>query len=142
MSKRVEKRKVNKSLKAWVTFVKKVQKEEKLNYKDALHRAKLRKDKGEKWMTGGESKENKNIYEVSERFDDNLNNPMGEEKVVEEFNSPDKMEEETVEEMEDQIPNENSMMGGKKKRRTMRKLNKGGRRKTARSVKRGVSRRH
>jgi len=47
------KRKVNKSLKAWVTFVKKVQKEEKLNYKEAIHRAKVRKDKGEKWMTGG-----------------------------------------------------------------------------------------
>ena len=47
------KRKVNKSLKAWVAFVKKVQKEEKLSYKDAIHRAKVRKDKGEKWMTGG-----------------------------------------------------------------------------------------
>ena len=47
------KRKVNKSLKAWVTFVKKVQKEEKLSYKDAIHRAKVRKDKGEKWMSGG-----------------------------------------------------------------------------------------
>jgi len=47
------KRKVNKSLKDWVAFVKKVQKEEKLSYKDAIHRAKQRKDKGEKWMTGG-----------------------------------------------------------------------------------------
>jgi hypothetical protein len=48
------KRKINKSLKAWVAFVKKVQKEEKLDYKQAIHRAKVRKDKGEKWMTGGE----------------------------------------------------------------------------------------
>jgi hypothetical protein len=48
------KRKVNKSLKAWVSFVKKVQKEEKLSYKDAIHRAKVRKDKGEKWMVGGD----------------------------------------------------------------------------------------
>ena len=47
------KRKVNKGLKDWVTFVKKVQREEKLSYKDAIHRAKVRKDKGEKWMTGG-----------------------------------------------------------------------------------------
>jgi hypothetical protein len=47
------KRKVNKSLKAWVAFVKRVQKEEKLSYKDAIHRAKQRKDKGEKWMKGG-----------------------------------------------------------------------------------------
>ena len=49
------KRKVNKSLKAWVAFVKKVQKEEKLSYKDAIHRAKQRKDKGEKWMIGGKA---------------------------------------------------------------------------------------
>ena len=48
------KRKVNNSLKAWVTFVKRVQKQEKLTYKDAIHRAKVRKDKGEKWMHGGE----------------------------------------------------------------------------------------
>lgn len=48
------KRKVNKGLKDWVTFVKKVQKEEKLSYKDAIHRAKIRKDKGEKWMSGGQ----------------------------------------------------------------------------------------
>ena len=56
------KRKVNKSLKAWVTFVKKVQKEEKLNYKEAIHRAKVRKDKGEKWMTGGN-------YSASDQMD-------------------------------------------------------------------------
>ena len=51
-------RRVNKSFKAWVTFVKKVQKEEKLSYKDAIPRAKIRKDKGEKWMTGGETRSN------------------------------------------------------------------------------------
>ena len=49
------KRKVNKTLKAWVAFVKKVQKEEKLSYKDAITRAKQRKDKGEKWMSGGDT---------------------------------------------------------------------------------------
>lgn len=54
MSQTGGKRKVNKSLKAWVAFVKKVQREEKLSYKDAIRRAKERKDKGEKWMTGGQ----------------------------------------------------------------------------------------
>jgi hypothetical protein len=49
------KRKVNKSLKSWVAFVKKVQKQEKLSYKEAIHRAKVRKDKGEKWMKGGDA---------------------------------------------------------------------------------------
>jgi hypothetical protein len=53
MSQTGGKRKVNKSLKAWVAFIKKVQREEKLSYKDAMKRAKQRKDKGEKWMTGG-----------------------------------------------------------------------------------------
>ncbi len=46
-------RKANKSLKDWVAFIKKVQKEEKLSYPDAMKRAKVRKDKGEKWKIGG-----------------------------------------------------------------------------------------
>ena len=48
------KRKQNKSLKAWVAFVKKVANEEKITYRDAMMRAKVRKDNGEKWMKGGE----------------------------------------------------------------------------------------
>jgi hypothetical protein len=60
------KRKVNKSLKAWVTFVKKVQKEEKLSYKDAIHRAKVRKDKGEKWMMGGNMEDIIDDEEIAE----------------------------------------------------------------------------
>jgi len=62
------KRKVNKSLKSWVAFVKRVQKEEKLNYKEAIHRAKVRKDKGEKWMMkGGDGEEE--VVEVEETPD-------------------------------------------------------------------------
>jgi hypothetical protein len=45
----------NASLRAWVTFVKKVQREEGLSYRDAMSRAKKRKDRGEKWMSGGGS---------------------------------------------------------------------------------------
>ena len=47
------KRHGNASLRSWVTFVKKVAKEENLSYRDAMMRAKARKDKGEKWMKGG-----------------------------------------------------------------------------------------
>jgi hypothetical protein len=47
-------KKKNKTLMAWVTFVKKVAKEEKLPYRDAMMRAKVRKNKGEKWMKGGD----------------------------------------------------------------------------------------
>ena len=49
-----KKRHGNSSLKAWVKFVKKVAKEEKLPYGAAMKRAKVRKDKGEKWMMGGQ----------------------------------------------------------------------------------------
>ena len=49
-----KKRHGNKSLTAWVKFVKKVAREEKLPYRDAMMRAKVRKDKGEKWMSGGD----------------------------------------------------------------------------------------
>lgn len=69
------KRKVNKGLKDWVTFVKKVQKEEKISYKDAIHRAKERKDKGEKWMSGGgySTTSSSSSYELEPVFDTNLN---------------------------------------------------------------------
>ena len=50
--KRKSKRRVNPALGKWVAFVKKVQKEEKISYKEAMTRAKARKDKGEKWMGG------------------------------------------------------------------------------------------
>ena len=46
-------RKTNKALTKWVAFVKKVQKEEKIGYSEAMKRAKVRKDHGEKWMGGG-----------------------------------------------------------------------------------------
>jgi hypothetical protein len=48
------KRRANKSLKQWVAFVKKVAKEEGLEYRKAMMRAKARADKGEKWQKGGE----------------------------------------------------------------------------------------
>lgn len=47
-------RKGNKSLTSWVAFVKKVAREEKIPYGKAMKRAAVRKNKGEKWMTGGQ----------------------------------------------------------------------------------------
>jgi hypothetical protein len=46
-------RKANNSLKSWVKFVKRVQKEEGGSYKEAMMSAKARKDKGANWMIGG-----------------------------------------------------------------------------------------
>ena len=51
------KRHGNASLRAWVTFVKKVQKEEGIGYKEAMSVAKKRKDGGEKWRGGGNDDE-------------------------------------------------------------------------------------
>lgn len=59
------KRHGNASLRAWVTFVKKVQREEKVSYKEAMMRAKKRKDKGEKWRGG----DGEVVVEEEEKYD-------------------------------------------------------------------------
>jgi hypothetical protein len=110
------KRKVNKGLKDWVTFVKKVQKEENISYPDAIHRAKERKDKGEKWMTGGNSPPSPVLILDTETSSNNTSSPVTSSSV----NSP--------------------LMGGKK-RRTMRK-SKCTKRKTARKSGSRKTRRH
>jgi hypothetical protein len=65
--------KANKSLKAWVAFVKSVQKKYNLSYKDAIHKAKKLKDSGTDWMNkglksmkGGEGEEVEDVEEVEE----------------------------------------------------------------------------
>jgi len=68
-----KKRRGNASLRAWVTFVKKVQKEENISYKEAMMRAKKRKDKGEKWRGGGyedEEMSGDEEMEVDEEMED------------------------------------------------------------------------
>ena len=147
------KRKVNKGLKDWVTFVKKVQKEEKLSYKDAIHRAKIRKDKGEKWMSGGSSSSSSSssasfvggegtstsIPTVSaltntQPVDENANVSVGDDVPIDE-NTPYP------------TPEDMNAMGGRR-RRTMRRSRGKGRSRSkgrGRSVRRGrgrVSRRH
>ena len=121
------KRKVNKSLKAWVTFVKKVQKEEKLSYKDAIHRAKIRKDKGEKWMTGGDGTEpiSTLTMETKETFE---TVPL------------DDTEDEVV--LGETIVGDQLAKGGKRRRRTMRRSRGRGRGRTARRSRGRASRRH
>jgi hypothetical protein len=116
------KRKQNKSLKAWVAFVKKVQKEEKLSYKDAIHRAKVRKDKGEKWMMGGSTPDGLTTtpmdIDEEEMVDDNaMGQPMEvDEQIVE---TPADAEVDLA----DTVVGEqmNTATYGGKRRRTMRK---------------------
>lgn len=108
------KRHANKSLKAWVSFVKKVQDEEGLSYKDAIHRAKERKDKGESWMAGGADTEEEVSVEMT---------PEGETM-----------------EMTEEVIKTPTMEGGKK-RRTRRRGNKAIKRTRSRSAKKARSHR-
>jgi len=121
------KRKVNKSLKAWVAFVKKVQKEEKLSYKEAIHRAKVRKDKGEKWMKGGADTPDEAI-EAIEVKEEKKTTPESEGVV------------EATTFMEEEPPMNDDMMGGRRRRRSMRRRRSARRGRTMR--RRRASRRH
>lgn len=115
------KRKVNKSLKAWVAFVKKVQREEKLSYKEAIHRAKQRKDKGEKWMKGGDGEDSPTSSEPEDDMTETIDiedGPAGEEIMMDE---------------------DEEMAGGRRRRRTMRR-SRSARRSRRRSHGRGRSR--
>lgn len=89
-----KKRRGNASLRAWVTFVKKVQKEENISYKEAMMRAKKRKDNGEKWRGG-------------RPFEEDMSSDSGD---VNEMEAEGEIEEAEMEEME----------GGKRRRRTRR----------------------
>ena len=113
------KRKVNKGLKDWVTFVKKVQKEENLSYKDAIHRAKQRKDKGEKWMTGGNS------------------SVMGMDK----DNNMDMGKDNNMDMGKDNNMDMGISRGGRRRRRTMRRTRGRGRGRTVRRSRGRASRR-
>ena len=112
------KRKVNNGLKAWVTFVKKVQKEEDLSYKEAIHRAKVRKDKGEKWMKGG----SKDIW--NDKGGGGSPTDMGEENMSMSMSDMD-------EDKRKKDENEDIITGGRR-RRTMRRRSSRRRRSTRR----------
>ena len=117
------KRKVNKSLKAWVAFVKKVQREEKLSYKDAIHRAKVRKDKGEKWMKGGDGN-------MEEEMAGGRRRSMAGGDDQEEMDIDVSVDEPQMDMYDEQMDDDEPQMGGRR-RRTMRRR-RGSRRRTMR----------
>ena len=108
--------KVNKSLKAWVLFVKSVQKKYKLSYKDAIHKAKELKDSGVDWMKKG------------------LKMKGGDGDEPEEIEIDEEIIEEPAEESEEQ----EELEGGRKHKRRTRKRRSSFRRSRSRS--RGRSR--
>lgn len=126
------KRKINKSLKAWITFVKKVQKEEKLSYKDAIHRAKVRKDKGEKWMTGGQGTTGEMTITTAATAGDEF-------QTVPLTTTPGE-EGDLLGVVGEQMANPSN--GGKRRRRTMRRTRGGRRSRASRRARGRASRRH
>ena len=136
------KRHGNASLRAWVTFVKKVAKEEKLSYRDAMMRAKARKDKGEKWMKGGENTPMEVMKEgdipmdmevmkegdTVSMTDMNMMNPTA--NMGMEIKDADM-------EMDDAVKSPDDMMGGRRRRRSGRKTH----RKKSNKKRRGTRRR-
>jgi len=137
------KRKVNKSLKAWVAFVKKVQKEEKLSYKDAIHRAKVRKDKGEKWMTGGgdieEFVEDQAVTSTMSGGRRRRKSMRGGEDTVDIEEAVVGMEADDGTEEDVGMMEEDVSYGGKRRRRTMRR-SRGRGRSRGRTMRRGRGR--
>jgi hypothetical protein len=109
--------KVNKSLKAWVAFVKSVQKKYKLTYRDAIHKAKELKDSGADWMNKG------------------LKSMKGGEG---EGEGEEEVDVEVEEEMPETEGPEEKMDGGRRRRRRTRK-NRGSRSRRSRSRARGRS---
>jgi hypothetical protein len=97
--KRHSKRRGNSSLRAWVKFVKKVQREEKVSYKEAMTLAKRRKDKGEKWRGGGDMDEEAAV------IDDKVNLDIDEENLALDEDSSD----------------DEGMKGGQRRRKTRRR---------------------
>ena len=121
------KRKVNNALKAWVKFVKKVQKEEKIiKYGDAIHRAAIRKEKGEKWMTGGGLDTDEEALENNKKIANKVANSLF-------------TDEEALENSEIIASNaaENVLRGegGRRRRRTMRRSKSRGRSRASRRSK-------
>lgn len=136
------KRKVNKSLKAWVAFVKKVQKEEKLSYKDAIHRAKQRKDKGEKWMTGGQTPSTGAFQAAAKMFDENAEADEDASVVDEGDAIAMNLDSNANKAAANVAMADANMLGGRRRRRTMRRSRGRGRGRTARRARGRASRRH
>ena len=120
------KHKVNKSLKSWVAFVKKVQREEKLSYKDAIHRAKVRKDKGEKWMKGGDKLSDEFAANAEvDQLDADMDN-LDAYKAMDVANK-DKKEADKMQYDADVNSLAADISGGRRRRRTMRRSSRRGR---------------
>ena len=118
--KRHSKRRGNASLRAWVTFVKKVQREEKVSYKEAMTLAKRRKDKGEKWRGGGDDDDEYDM-KTGELAEGMANSVLDDEDDVYNRKTGDLAEGMANSVLDDE---EDDMYGGRRRRKTRRRRSK------------------
>jgi hypothetical protein len=110
--KRHSKRRGNSSLRAWVKFVKKVQREENVSYKEAMTRAKRRKDKGEKWRGGGDMDEENLDEDMAAVVDDEADLALDKENLA--------LDKENLA-LDEDSSDEEGIKGGRRRRRTRRR---------------------
>jgi hypothetical protein len=127
--------KLNQGMKDWLAFVDKVKLEEKIDHREAIMRAKARKDGGEEWRTSGGEKEVVSKDPEVEAKDDNKAKAKAKDE-------SDTVDEATVAtsagESDEVIPpsNEESNNGGKKGGKKTNKKQKVGK-KTSKNQKGG-----
>jgi len=125
-----KKRHGNASLRAWVTFVKKVQREEGVGYKEAMTLAKKRKDRGEKWR-GGAGEENSAVG-------DNIEPTPVEDAMINNEDAMINNEDAMINNEDDMINNEDAMINNEDEKIGLAALNDeygGGRRRRRRGTK-------
>jgi hypothetical protein len=143
-----KKRHGNASLRAWVTFVKKVQREEGVGYKEAMTLAKKRKDKGEKWRGGANgdaeksdvgksSADNIDPVDVEDAMMNNREDAIAEEDFV------PQAPQETIDAAEMPLPDddEEELYGGRRRRRRGTKKRRGSKKRRGTKKRRGSRRR-
>lgn len=120
------KRRANKTLKSWVAFVKKVQKEENLTYPKAMKRASQRKKEWKRGMKGGEP------------YDDDMT-PYGDEDSGDKEKTTSSSESETIEDAlggpiaeidTETTTTEDDLEGGRRRRRRRTRRHHGGSRRS------------
>lgn len=124
------KRHGNASLRAWVTFVKKVQREEGVGYKEAMTLAKKRKDKGEKWRGGAPDDLPVKVAEDVLNYDD-----------MAELEAAEDDAEMTSTGVAESVLAEDKMEGGRRRRRRGTKKRRGSKKRRGTKKRRGSRRR-
>ena len=125
--------KLNQGMKDWLAFVDKVKLEEKIDHRQAIMRAKARKDGGEEWKTSGGEKEVVSKEPEVEDEDENKANAKDESDTVAEATVAT-----SAGESDEVVPpsNEESNNGGKKGGKKTNKKQKSGK-KTSKNQKGG-----